>query len=134
VSAVKQYLDASVVVRHLTGSPPDQFARARALITSGAPLWVTETALLETAYVLERLLGKPREEVVDALVAFLREPNIHLQGLATATVLQALLYCRPSRRVSFGDALMGAMAHDNGGEIYTFDARFPPTGVTQREP
>jgi predicted nucleic acid-binding protein len=131
---MRQYLDASVIVRHLTGSPADQFARARSLITSGDPLWVTETGLLETAYVLERLLGKPRHEVVDALVAFLREPNIHVQGLATATALQALLYCRPSRRVSFGDALMWAMTSENSGEIYTFDARFPAAGVTLRVP
>lgn len=131
---MKQYLDASVIVRHLTGTPPDQSARVHTLIASGIPLWVTETGLLETAYVLERVLGQARQDVVDGLVAFLREPGINVEGLSVTTVLQGLLYCRPSRRVSFGDALIWAMAHDNGGEVYTFDARFPAAGVTLREP
>jgi predicted nucleic acid-binding protein len=131
---MKRFLDASVIVRHLTGSPPDLAARAQALVASGDPLWVTETALLETAYVLERLLGRPREAVVDGLIAFLREPNLHVQGLDRSTLLQALLLCRPSRRVSFGDALLWAVAAAEGGEVYTFDARFPQAGITCRAP
>jgi predicted nucleic acid-binding protein len=131
---VKRYLDASVLVRHLTGSPPDQAVRARALLASSDTFWVTETCLLETAYVLERLLGKPREAVVDALVAFLREPNVAMQGLEAEIVLRALLYCRPSRRVSFGDALMWAAAYQDAAEIVTFDARFPGEGITISAP
>ena len=90
--------------------------------------------LLESAYALERLLKKPREEVVDALVALLREPNIQVQGIDKGTVIQAFRYCRPSRRISFGDALLWAVAHQDSGEIYTFDARFLSAGVTLREP
>src|SRR2546422_457984 len=110
---MRRYLDASVTLRHLTGSPPDQAARAQALVASGDSLWVTEMCLLESAYALERLLKKPREEVVDALVALLREPNIQVQGIDKGTVIQAFRYCRPSRRTSFGDALLWAVAHQD---------------------
>lgn len=95
---------------------------------------MTETVLLETAHVLERVLGHPRATVVDTLVAFVREPGVHLEGLREETVIRALLYCRPSRRVSFGDALLWAVAHQNGGEIYTFDARFPGSEITLLAP
>lgn len=128
------FLDASILVRHLCGEPPEQAARAHALIASGIPLWISEPALLETAYVLESTLGKTRQEVVDALIALVREPNIRVRGIQTATVLRALLYSRPSRRVSYGDALIWAVAHEDGGEVYTFDRRFPGEGVTVREP
>lgn len=34
---VRRYLDTSVVVRHLTGEPPDLGARAKGPITTGSP-------------------------------------------------------------------------------------------------
>jgi predicted nucleic acid-binding protein len=131
---VRRYLDASVIVRHLLGIPLGQAERATALIRSGTPLWVIETALLESAFVLEKLHAKPREEVVDALVTLLREPSLQFHGAAKATVVQGLLLCRPSRHVSFGDALGWAAASEDSGTVYTFDRRFPSSGITVLEP
>lgn len=131
---MKRFLDASVVVRHLTSAPPEQAERVRLLLHGGDDFWLTETTLLETAYVLERSLQQPREAVVDALLALIREPNIRLHGLQYEKALQAMLYCRPSGRVSFGDALLWAVARQEAGEVYTFDARFPSEGVPLRTP
>jgi predicted nucleic acid-binding protein len=40
--------------------------------------------------------------------------------------MRALLLCRPSRRVSFGDALIWAAALASGVKrVYALDARFP---------
>ena len=37
--------------------------------------------------------------------------------------------CRPSGRVLFADALIWAEAVTNGLNVYTFDRRFPNSGV-----
>jgi predicted nucleic acid-binding protein len=131
---VKQFLDASVLVRYVTGEPAEQAVRAATLLRCGQPLWIDSVALLETAYVLEKVLNTPRADVVDALLDVVREPNIRLQGLDYNLVLQALMHCRPSGRVGFGDALLWAVVRYDSGEIFTFDQRFPREGLTAREP
>lgn len=41
--------------------------------------------------------------------------------------------CRPSGRVSFGDAMVWAAARSAGVEVvYTFDRRFPSVGIEVR--
>lgn len=47
------FLDTSVVVRYLTGDPPEMADRAAALIDAGGALILSELVLIETAYVLE---------------------------------------------------------------------------------
>lgn len=131
---MKRFLDANIVIRYLCDTPADQAARARALINEGSELWVTETVLLEAAYALEKQYHIPRTAIIDAFLALLREPHISISGLEKTTVTQALLLCQPSRRVSIGDALIWAAAYDAGGEVYTFDRRFPSAGIQLREP
>ena len=64
---------------------------------------------------------------------FLGKRNISIYGLNTGTVLQALLFCRPSHRVSFGDAMIWAAARSSGATIvYSLDDRFPSEGIEVR--
>ena len=126
-------LDTSVVVRYLTLDPPDQGERARALIDSPADLMVTLVVLAEVAYVLTRLYGVAREAAVDLLVDFLARRNIELFELAKSQVVEALLLCRPSGRVSFADALLWAAVRASPTQtVYTFDRAFPAHGVDRR--
>jgi predicted nucleic acid-binding protein len=53
-------LDTSVLVRYLTGEPPDQAERATALIEGDQELCVPVIALVETAYVLSTVYGVER--------------------------------------------------------------------------
>jgi predicted nucleic-acid-binding protein len=131
---MRRYLDTSVLVRHLTGEPDELASKASALIRGSQPLWITEAALLETAYVLEKEYGYGRDDVVGALIALVREPFIQLQGMEYHALLQALLFCRTSRRVSFGDALIWAAASADGGEVFSFDQRFPRDQITVLQP
>lgn len=131
---MRRYLDTSILVRQLTGDPPEAAARVTALIRSGETLWVTEAALLDTAYVLEKLYAYTRDEVVGALITLIREPYIRLQGVEFHALLRALLFCRGSHRVSFGDALIWAAAYADQGEVYSFDQRFPRDLIRVLEP
>lgn len=98
-------------------------------------LRLSEGILTETAYVLTSFYEVPRERVVDSLIDLISKENIVLHGLSKEVTIQALLLCRPSKRVSFADALLWAVAMSCGKEacIYTFDKRFPGDGLQLRE-
>lgn len=104
---------------------------ARALIDSDTPVGMTPVALLEAAHVLRNPpYNHPREAVVDALVALLQRENVQGVGVEIDHAAAALMLCRSSTAVSFGDALIAATARSAGvTEAYTFDARFARSGL-----
>ncbi|MBI3972960.1 MAG: PIN domain-containing protein [Chloroflexi bacterium] len=124
-------LDASVIVRYLTNDIPELAQQARHSIDSDLPLGITTVALLEAAHVLRSPpYSHSREAVVDALVNLIRRENVHGVGVDTAEAAAALLLCRASATVSFGDALIAATGRSAGiYEAYSFDARFGRSGV-----
>jgi predicted nucleic acid-binding protein len=123
-------LDTSMIVRYLTGDPPDLADQAAQVIDQEADLIVTDVVIAETAYVLYSVYRLPRQEVVDHLILFLQKQNIQPFALDKNVLLQALLLCRPSGRVSFADALIWAAACMTEEKVvYTLDERFPREGV-----
>jgi predicted nucleic acid-binding protein len=126
-------LDTSVVVRYLTGDPARLAARAARIIESGETLAVTDVVIAETAFVLSSVYGVARPAVVDGLVQLLQRENVVTLRLDKGSVVQALLMCRPTKRVSFADAMVWAAARSSRAEaVYTFDDRFPREGVSLR--
>ncbi|MCY4616572.1 MAG: PIN domain-containing protein [Chloroflexi bacterium] len=126
-------LDTSVIVRYLTGDPPDSAQASAEIIDGEEELLVTDVVIAETAYVLTSVYRAPRETVVDHLIGFLSKANIDTFRLDKGVVLEALLLARPSSRVSFGDALVWAAARSQPGlPVYSFDRRFPGAGITVR--
>ena len=127
------FLDTSVVVRYLTGDPPELAEQAARIIDELDDLLVTDVVLTETAYVLTSVYQVPREVTVDHLIAFLQRGNISLFALDKSLVLHALLLCRPSGRVSFADAMVWAAARSAGSQVvYSLDERFPGDGMEVR--
>jgi len=128
-----RFLDASVVVRYLTGLPPDEAVVAGSIIDQSVQLKIGGVALAETAFVLRSVYQLPRESIVDRLIEFVKRENIDTQGLDKGYIIQGLLMCRPSGRVSVGDALIWAEARSGGGEVvYSFDQRFLSDGIEVR--
>ena len=131
------FVDTSVLVRYLTGDPPDMLDRAREIVDEVDPLTITDVVLAETAYVLLSFYQMPREAVFDALADMIQKRNIRVQGRSKESVTAALLLCRPSGRVSPVDALLWAVAREAGSPrssavVYSFDRRFPAEGVELR--
>jgi len=132
--SVKALVDASLLVRYLTGDPPHLAEKAAQVLDGEETLGITEVALVETAYALESVYGVPRKEVVDALLALLRKENLKAVGGDKDLWMRALLLCR-RRRVSFGDALIWAAALASGvRRAYTLDARFPEEEIVVGPP
>jgi hypothetical protein len=58
--AVSAFLDTNVLVRHLTGDPPAQGAKATRALQAGDELLLADLILAELAYVLESFYETPR--------------------------------------------------------------------------
>ena len=131
---MRALLDTSLVVRYLTGDPPQLMGATVRLVEGRDDLLISAVVIAETAHVLSSYYDVPREEVVDLLHSLLRRSNIDTLNLPKDLVISALLLCRPSGRVSIPDALIWAEASTAGHAVYTFDRRFPATGITVLTP
>lgn len=126
-------LDTSIVVRYLTGDPPELAEQAAQVIDSEDGLQVSDVVLAETAYVLTSVYHFARSVIVDHLMAFLQKENVTPFALDKGLVLQALLLCKPSGRVSFADAMVWAAARASESRVvYSLDERFPKDGLEIR--
>lgn len=133
VSGAAAFLDTNILVRHFTGRPAEQAEHARRILSEADNAVVTDVALNETAYVLRDQYGIARERIVDWLVSLLRRDNISVYTIDKSIAIEGLLMCRPSGRVSFGDAMVWAAARSAGADVvYTFDRRFPSDGIEVR--
>jgi predicted nucleic acid-binding protein len=132
---VRDFLDANPVLRYLIEDNPPQTARARALIESDRPLWISILTLAEVGYVLTRVYRVARADAVDALIGLLDRANIQVHEIETDLAVQALRLCRPSGRVNFADALLWAVARTAApARVWSFDERFPADGIELRQP
>lgn len=109
------YLDANVVLRHLTGDP-EKMAEA-ALRTFEAAgrgemrLRLTAVTLAEVVWVLESYYGHPRADIATTLTELLQADGLEVPEGAVLT--EALALYR-EHRVDFADALLGAVARREG--------------------
>ncbi len=113
------FVDTNILVRHLTGDPPDLAARATAYLRSEDELLLTDLVTAETVYVLDSFYGAPRHQVAEAvrsLVAF--DPIVCVDPgllLRAAEVYE-------TDRIDFADAYLVACAESTGvGRIASFD-------------
>ncbi|MBI2170396.1 MAG: PIN domain-containing protein [Chloroflexi bacterium] len=129
------FVDTDIVVRYLTGVPAHMAQQAASLLDHAPDLLLTDAVIAETAYVLRTRYSVERTLIVDSLLGLLGKDTISVFGRDKAIIVQALLLCRPSGRVSFDDALLWAAARSSGvNVVYSFDSRFPREGVEVRGP
>ncbi len=113
------FVDTNVLVRHLTGDPPDQAARATAYLRRAEALLLPDLILAEVAYVLESFYEAPRAQVAEALRAVLAFPAIRV---VDAELLLRAVEVYEAHRLDFADAYLVASAERTGvGEVASFD-------------
>jgi predicted nucleic acid-binding protein len=125
-------LDTNVLVRHLTGRPAAQAARATNFLLHADRLDLPDLIVAELVYVLESTYGRPRSEVaalVRAIIAF--EPV----ETTDERVLMRAVELYETQRLDFAEAFLAALAETGDGRIASFDkglGRVPT--VTRVEP
>ncbi len=112
------FVDTNILVRHLTGDPPEMAARATAYLRSETGLLLTDLVAAETVYVLESFYEAPRDQVAQAVRSLL--------GLDTASCVDSALLLRAievyeTDRIDFAEAYLVACAESTGvGRVASF--------------
>ena len=65
------FVDTNILVRNLTGDPPEMAARATAYLAAESELLVADHVVAETVYVLESYYEAPRTQVAEAIRSLL---------------------------------------------------------------
>jgi predicted nucleic acid-binding protein len=116
---VSAFVDTNILIRHLTGDPPQQAARATAFLAAADELLLADLVVAETVYVLESYYEVPRAKVAELARAIIAFPAV--------VVLDPLLLLRSlevyeTDRLDFAEAYLVAQAERSGiGVIASFD-------------
>jgi predicted nucleic acid-binding protein len=111
-------LDTNIVIRHLTGDPPDMAKRATQFLTSESELVLADVVLAECVYVLASVYGIDRVAVAQLMRAALMLPTIS----ADVELLFRALEIYEVDRLDFAEAYLVAAAEFMGVEsIASFD-------------
>lgn len=125
------FVDTNVLVRHLTGDPPDLAARATRYLGTVDELLLPDLILAEVAYVLESFYDAPRTRVATTLRAILAFPAIRV---VDADLLQRAVEVYDIDRLDFADAYLVASAERTGvGVIASFDRTIDRVATIRRE-
>ena len=113
------FVDTNILIRHLTGDPPDQAARATAFLAKVDELLLPDLIVAEVVYVLESFYEVPVDEVarlVRSVIAFLP-----IRTLDPALLLRALEVYE-THRIDFAEAYLVASAEASGiNDIISYD-------------
>jgi predicted nucleic acid-binding protein len=128
---VTAFIDTNVLIRHLTGDPPAQAAKATRYLGRSEELLLSDLILAEVAYVLESFYEAPRVQVAETLRAVLGFPAIRV---VDAELLQRAVEVYDVHRLDFADAYLVACAERAGvGVIASFDRSIDRVGTVRRE-
>lgn len=124
------FIDTNVIVRHLTGDPPEMATRATAFLASESEILLADLVLAETVYVLESFYKAPREQIAAAMRSLLAMPSV--MTVDPAVLLRALgVYDRD--RLDFAEAYLVACAESTGiNRVASFDRSIDRVGTGER--
>ena len=124
------FVDANVLVRHLTGDPPGMAARATAYLAEEPELLVADLIVAETVYVLESFYEAPRPQIAAAIRSLLAMDSVVV--LDRAMVRRALEVYELDR-LDFAEAYLVASAETTGvGRIASFDRAIDRVSTVER--
>ena len=113
------FIDTNVLVRHLTGDPPDMAARATAYLENENELLLTDLVAAETVYVLESFYETPRHEVAEALRSLVAFESV---ACVDPALLRRAAEVYETYRIDFAEAYLVACAESTGvGVVASFD-------------
>lgn len=119
------------MVRHLTGDPLTQAAKATRYLERAHELLLPDLVVAEVAHVLESFYETPRAQVAETLRAALAFPAIRV---VDAEVLHRAVEVYDMHGLDFADAYLVANAERTGiGVVASFDRAIDRVGTVRRE-
>ncbi len=124
------FVDTNVLVRHLTGDPPDMAARATAYLAGASALLLTDLVAAETVYVLESFYEAPRDHVAEVMRSLVAFDSIVCVDPA---LLRRAIAVYEIERIDFAEAYLVACAESTGiGNIASFDRSLDRVDTIER--
>jgi predicted nucleic acid-binding protein len=124
------FVDTNVLVRHLTGDPPDMAARATAYLGTERELLLTDLVVAETVYVLESFYETPRDQVAQALRSLVAFASILCVDRA---LLLRAIEVYETDRIDFAEAYLIACAESTGvNKVASFDRSIDRINTIER--
>jgi predicted nucleic-acid-binding protein len=125
-------IDTNVLVRHLTGDPPEMAKRATRFLSTSGPgdLVLVDLVVAEVVYVLESFYKSPREQVADAVRSII--------GFGAITVVDQETLLRTIEiyeveRLDFAEAYLVAVAESADiAQVVSFDQSIDRMGTVRR--
>jgi predicted nucleic acid-binding protein len=127
---VTAFVDTNVLIRHLTGDPPEMAARATAFLAAADDLLLVDLVVAETVYVLESFYEQPRDRVATLARAILGFPAFRV---VDEVLLRRALEVYEHDRLDFAEAYLVACAEGSGvGAVVSFDRGIDRVAGLQR--
>lgn len=124
------FVDTNILVRHLTGDPPEMAARATGFLASERDLLVTDLVVAETVYVLESFYKTPRGQIAESMRSLIAFESIVV--VDPALLLRAIEVYEIDR-VDFAEAYLVACAESTGVErVVSFDQAIDRVDTVER--
>jgi predicted nucleic acid-binding protein len=127
---VSAFPDTNILIRHLTGDPPEQAARASKFLAAADELLLADLVVAEVVYVLESFYEVPRPRVAELVRAIIAFPAVVV--LDPAMLLRALEVYETDR-LDFAEAYLVAQAERSGvGAVASFDKALDRVATVRR--
>ena len=124
------FVDTNILVRHLTGDPPEMAARATRFLATARDLLVTDLVVAETVCVLESFYKAPRGQVAEAMRSLIAFDSIVV--VDPALLLRAIEVYETDR-LDFAEAYLVANAETTGvGRVASLDQSIDRVDTVER--
>ncbi len=110
-------LDTNVVLRYLLNDIPEQSIKSKNVIT-GSASYITDVVAAEIVFVLDRVIGMERSDIVKLVKSFLSLPNIVYNDYLLD---QSLDLYGANKTLSIVDCYATTEANVYGNSLVTFD-------------
>lgn len=124
------FVDTNILIRHLTGDPPQMARRATAYLSTATEILLTDLVVAETVYVLESFYEVPRVGVAEAIRSLVLMDTVVCVDVA---VLLRAIEVYETDRLDFAEAYLVACAESTGvGRVVSFDRSIDRVSTVER--
>ncbi len=124
------FVDTNILVRHLTGDPPEMAQRATRYLDTERHLLLTDLIAAETVYILESFYEAPRDQVAQAIRSLIAFDAIVC--VDPALLLRAVEVYETDR-LDFAEAYLVACAESaEVGRVTSFDRSIDRIDTVER--
>jgi predicted nucleic acid-binding protein len=127
---LRAFVDSNVLVRHLTGDPPDEAKRATAFLRGAEELILVDLVVAEVVYVLESVYEVEHERVAELVRAIVGFPPVVVPD---RLLLLRSIEIYEQHRIHFAESYLAACAEATGvGVVASFDRAIDRVGTVRR--